>query len=416
LVKNAQGSKPNVQKLVDRISQVFVPIILVLAVITFVVWFFFDRNIALISLINILIIACPCALGLATPISLVVSVGKGANSGILVKDAQALEISNQIKAIIFDKTGTLTVGQPEVQEFKIFNHKQPSFIWNLVKTAETLSAHPLAKALVNYATKNIEQESAITLQNFVSHAGAGIEAKYKKETLLIGTEALLIKNKIKLDEKMQELAKKWRQKAYSLVFVALGGQVLNIIAIADKERANSLATIQRLQAMGIKTIMLTGDNKQSAQNIAKKLQIDEVIAEVLPAQKEAVIKEMKAKYGVVAMVGDGINDAPALSSADVGIAMGNGTDVAIEAAGITLLHSDIALVPQAIHLSQLTFQNIRQNLFWAFAYNIVLIPVAMGVFYPQFNLLLNPMLAGLAMAFSSVTVVANALRLKGQKL
>lgn len=416
LVKNAQGSKPDVQKLVDRISQIFVPVILLLATVTFIAWLFFDRNIALISLINILIIACPCALGLATPISLVVSVGKGAGKGILIKDAQALEISNQIKAIIFDKTGTLTIGQPEVQEFKIYGHKQANFVWNLVKTAETLSAHPLAKALVNYASKNVKQEPPITLQNFVSHAGAGIEAKYKKETLLIGTEALLTQNKIKLDQEMQELAKKWRQQAYSLVFVALGKQVLSIIAIADQERSNSLSTIQRLQSMGIKTIMLTGDNKQSAQNIAKKLQIDEVIAEVLPAQKEAVIKEMKAKYGVVAMVGDGINDAPALSSADVGIAMGNGTDVAIEAAGVTLLHSNIALVPQAIHLSQLTFQNIRQNLFWAFAYNIVLIPVAMGVFYPQFNLLLNPMLAGLAMAFSSVTVVANALRLKGQKL
>lgn len=416
LVKNAQGSKPNVQKLVDRISQIFVPVILVLAILTFIVWFFFDRNIALISLINILIIACPCALGLATPISLVVSVGKGASKGILVKDAQALEISNQIKAVIFDKTGTLTIGQPEVQDFKIFNHKQPHFIWNLIKAAETLSAHPLAKALVNYANANTKEESLITLQNFTSHSGAGIEARYKKETLLIGTESLLEKNKIKLNAEMQELAKKWRQKSYSLVFVSLGKQLVAIIAIADQERSNSLATIQRLQSMGIKTIMLTGDNRQSAQNIARKLQIDEVIAQVLPAQKEAVIKEMKSKYGVVAMVGDGINDAPALSSADVGIAMGNGTDVAIEAAGVTLLHSDIALVPQAIRLSQLTFHNIRQNLFWAFAYNIVLIPVAMGVFYPSFNLLLNPMLAGLAMAFSSVTVVANALRLKGQNL
>ncbi len=416
LVKNAQGSKPNIQKLVDRIAQIFVPIILVLAVLTFITWLYFDRSIALISLINILIIACPCALGLATPISLVVGVDKGAGQGILVKDAHALEISSQVKAMIFDKTGTLTVGRPEVQEFKTYGHKTQNFILSLVQTAETLSAHPLAKALVSFAQKNLEQNTSVTLSNFLSHPGMGVSATYQKAKLLIGTQALLEQNKISLDESMQQLAKKWRQQAYSLVFVAYQKEILAIFAVADALRPNSLATIQKLHSMGIKTIILTGDNQQSANNIAKKLEIDEVIAEVLPDQKEAVIREMKAKYKVVAMVGDGINDAPALSSADVGIAMGGGTDVAIEAAAITLLHSDISLVPQALHLSKLTIANIRQNLFWAFAYNVILIPVAMGVLYPSFNLLLNPMLAGLAMAFSSVTVVSNALRLKGQKL
>lgn len=416
LVKNAQGSKPNVQKLVDQIAQIFVPVILILAGLTFVTWLYFDPSIALISFINVLIIACPCSLGLATPISLIVSIGKGALNGILIKDAQALEISNKIKAVIFDKTGTLTMGKPKVQEFKIFGQKTNDFILSLVQAAETLSAHPLANALVDYCENNLDEKMLITLTDFKNHSGSGITAIYKKQKVLIGTEALLSEAKIEPSEQINQLAKNWRQQAYSLVFVAYHQEILAIFAIADTIRANSLVTIQKLQSMRIKTIMLTGDNEQSAKNIASQLQIDKVIAQVLPAQKEAIVKKLREKYKIVAMVGDGINDAPALSNADVGIAMGNGTDIAIEAAGITLLHSDISLVPKAIRLSQLTFNNIRENLFWAFAYNIILIPVAMGALYPRFNLLLNPMLAGLAMAFSSITVVSNALRLKGQKL
>jgi len=421
LVKEAQGSRPPIQALVDTIAAYFVPTVIVIAIITFVVWMLVGPEprflFALVSMINVLIIACPCALGLATPTSLMVGMGKGARLGILIKDAQALEVANKIKAVVFDKTGTLTEGKPKVQEAIFIDKAQQQMILSSLKATEELSHHPLAGALVKFAQNNLDKKiKSLLVSNFQDVSGKGIQAFIGKKQILIGNEKFLVEEKVELTLPIRQQATALKDKGQTVVFMSVNRKLVALFGIADSLKKTSSAVVESLRKDGIISIMLTGDNQQTALAIAKAVSIEKVVAEVLPIDKEKMIRELRKKYSVVAMVGDGINDAPALATADVGIAMGGGTDVAIESAGITLLRSDISLVPQAINLSKVTMRNIKQNLFWAFSYNIILIPVAMGVLYPFWGILLNPMLAGAAMAFSSVSVVFNALRLKTIKL
>jgi heavy metal translocating P-type ATPase len=421
LVKEAQGSRPPIQKLVDVVASYFVPTVIFLSVLTFIAWLIFGPQpallFALVSMINVLIIACPCALGLATPTSLMVGIGRGAESGILIKDAEALEVANKVNTIIFDKTGTLTEGKPQVRHFLVAEGlaKKEKEISQIIKAVESLSHHPLAHAVVEYFAGR-DPSTEVDVEDFNDVSGRGVSARVGNKKVYIGTYELLKANKIKLPASLKEKADEWRSQAETVSFVALGDEVVAALGIADPLKPAAVTTLKQLRSKGIESVMLTGDNLRTAEVIAAEAGIDRVKAEVFPADKEAVVRELRQAGRVVAMVGDGINDAPALAAADVGIAMGGGTDVAIESAGIVLLRSDISLVPKAVRLSKATMKNIRQNLFWAFAYNVVLIPVAMGVLYPFSGLLLNPMLAGAAMAFSSVSVVANALRLKKVKL
>lgn len=420
LVQQAQGSRPPIQALVDTVASYFVPAVIVLSVITFGVWWVFGPEpkllSSLVSMINVLIIACPCALGLATPTSLMVGIGRGAKAGILIKDAQALEIANKIKAIAFDKTGTLTEGKPKVQNIAYSKKASESTVANTVYSLESLSHHPLAVAIVDFFKESKQQVREQKVTNFKDHAGKGISGTVGGKKVLVGTVSFMEKQKVALDETLLNELKNWQQQAQSVALVAIGGNHVAALGIADTLRSNAGQVIKSIKKLGITPVMLTGDNKQTAAAIAKQADVEHIRAEVLPADKERIIRELREEYGVVAMAGDGINDAPALAAADVSIAMGGGTDVAIESAGITLLRSDIGLVPTAIDLSKKTMSNIRQNLFWAFAYNVILIPVAMGVLYPFTGIVLNPIMAGGAMAFSSVSVVVNALRLRSTKL
>lgn len=418
LVQQAQGSRPPIQALVDSIAAYFVPAVIVLSLITFITWWILGPEpkliMSLVSMINVLIIACPCALGLATPTSLMVGMGRGAQAGILIKDAQALEIANQVKAIAFDKTGTLTKGKPEVQQSEYASGFTKKHIDPLVMAVESLSHHPLAQALTAY-TSNASQKAENVTQ-FKDHSGKGVSASIGEEKIFIGTSKFLRSQNIVLETNLESAARTWQKKGQSVAHVAINNTHAAVYGIADAVKEPAKTVILVLEKMGITPVMVTGDNQQTAQAIASELGIKEVRSEVLPVDKEQLIHELRKKYRVVAMVGDGINDAPALAAADVSIAMGGGTDVAIESAGVTLLRSDISLLPTALDLSKKTMLNIKQNLFWAFAYNIVLIPVAMGALYPYTGIVLNPIMAGAAMAFSSVSVVTNALRLRSIKL
>lgn len=421
LVKAAQGSKPPIQALVDTIASYFVPVVIVTALVTFAVWMIFGPDprfpLALVSMINVLIIACPCALGLATPTSLMVGMGIGAKNGILIKDARALEIANKVKAVVFDKTGTLTEGKPAVQQVEIF-HEDKTRTLAILKAVEELSHHPLAQAIVSYVDRHLKGKAVkkIVVSSFTDVPGRGVEAKVSGKNILVGNQSLLTQKNLSLTAQQQKMISSLAEQGHTVVSMTIDAKLAVILSIADALKSSSAETVATLKKMGIESIMLTGDNKQAATTIAKQAGITEFVAEVLPDQKEQTIRDLRKRFPVLAMVGDGINDAPALAAADVGIAMGGGTDVAIESAGITLLRSDISLVPAALRLSHATMTNIRQNLFWAFGYNVVLIPVAMGALYPFFGVLLNPMLAGGAMAFSSVSVVFNALRLRNTKL
>ncbi len=431
MVKQAQGSRAQIQKLVDTVSAYFVPAVIVLALVAFLVWFNFGPQpaflFALTSLISVLIIACPCALGLATPTSLMVGIGNGAQNGILIKDAQSLEIANKVQYVVFDKTGTLTKGAPEVQTFEFSeqlgedvsslkwelpqNSDYKSYISGLVLSVEQKSHHPLADALVAY----LETYKSYEVTKFEDVSGLGVYAVVAGHDVLIGTQKLLETRGVEITAKMLNLANELKNNAQTVSFVAVDNVALVVIGISDSLKENAKSVITQLVAANVTPVMLTGDNKATAAAIARELGIKEVLAEVLPQDKAHKITELQTQKGerkIVAMVGDGINDAPALATADVAIAMGSGTDIAMESAGITLLRGDINLVPKAINLSKATMKNIKQNLFWAFGYNVVLIPVAMGVLYPIWGVQLNPMIASAAMALSSVSVVLNALRLK----
>jgi len=420
LVKEAQGSRPAIQKLVDQISGYFVPVVIVLSLLTFIGWLILGPEpkllYAMVSMINVLIIACPCALGLATPTSLMVGIGLGANHGILIKDAQALELASKLKAIVFDKTGTLTQGKPVVQDVFVEKDSDKKKVLSIVSLVESKSAHPLAQAVVFYIESIKLQTSKEEITKFQDLSGKGVTALVGDQQVSVGTQKLMSLQKMTVSSQMSEAISQMKNKGQTIALVGIKDQVVAVLGIADSVKPEAASLITKLEKMKIVPIMLTGDHAEVAQNIADKLGIKQFQAEVLPEDKERVIRQLREIYHVIGMVGDGINDAPALASADVSIAMGTGTDVAMQAAGITLLRNDLHLITTAITLSRSTITNIKQNLFWAFAYNLILIPVAMGLLYPFFSVLLNPIMAGAAMAFSSVTVVANALRLKKTKL
>jgi Cu+-exporting ATPase len=414
-VAEAQGTKPPIQRVVDVVAGYFVPIVLGLAFVTFFVWFVFGPEPrilnAIINTISVLIIACPCALGLATPTALMVGVGKGATAGILIRDAEALETANKINTVVFDKTGTLTEGKPKVVKIVInpeFNYPEEELIVIAGMLAKN-SNHPLSRAVFDWASRRGFEDK--TLTGFSEVPGKGIVAKREhNEYVVLGNIKLLKERNFDTGfaEELLSIA-----EAGTYLFVGHHDKkVMGAILLADEIKKESISVINDLKKQKIKVVLLSGDNKLAVASVAGALGVDEAQAELLPQEKLLAIEKMQKAGETVAMVGDGINDAPALAIASIGIAMGEGSDIAIESAGITLLRSDIALVPKAIKLSRATMRNIKQNLFWAFGYNVVLIPVAMGVLYPLFKIQMNPILAGLAMALSSVSVVLNALRLK----
>jgi Cu+-exporting ATPase len=413
MVEEAQGSKPPIARLADIIAGYFVPTVIGIAIVTFAVWYFFGPvpalTYAVLNFVAVLIIACPCALGLATPTSIMVGTGKGAESGVLIRGGEALETAHKLKAIVLDKTGTLTEGKPSVTDIATFGDFKEEEILRYSASAEKGSEHPLGEAIVNRALeKNIP---LISPENFNAIAGHGIEANIDGKSVLLGNLKLMRDRSIPLKD-LEVKADAFSNQGKTPMFVAVDNKPAGIVAVADTLKENSKAAVDALHRMGIEVAMITGDNKRTADAIAKQIDIDRVLAEVLPNGKADEVRKLQDEGKKVAMVGDGINDAPALAQADVGIAIGTGTDVAIESADITLISGDLRGVLTAIALSRATIRNIKQNLFWAFAYNTILIPVAAGVLFPLFGILLNPIFAAAAMGLSSVTVVSNALRLR----
>ena len=414
MVQDAQGSKAPVQKLVDRIARFFVPAIISISIIAFVAWIFLAPTNGftngLLAMVTVLIIACPCALGLATPTAIMVGIGKGAEKGILIKDAQSLEIAQKIDTIILDKTGTITAGHPIVVESLWENGFEHSR--KILYSLEKLSEHPLSDAVVN----TLQNEKEISIDKFENVPGKGVKGIVGNQTYYAGNLSLLNDNHITIASHLQELANKWTQEAKTLVWFADSTQAIAAIALTDEIKQTSAQAISQLQEMGVEVYMLTGDNAISAQAISRKVGINHYKAGVLPNEKAQFIKDLQANGKKVGMVGDGINDSAALAQANLSIAMGQGSDIAIDTAMATMLSSDLLKIPETIRLSQLTIKTIYQNLFWAFIYNLIGIPIAAGIFYSVNGFLLNPMLASAAMAFSSVSVVLNSLRLKRKRI
>lgn len=414
LVQQAQGSKAPIQRLADQVTGWFVPVVIAVAIATFVIWFDFMGNLtlALVTTVGVLIIACPCALGLATPTSIMVGTGKGAENGILIKGAESLELAHKIQTVALDKTGTLTEGKPTVTNFVTVNgsaNRNELMLLQWVGSVERNSEHPLAEAVVRYAQS--QQVDLVAGQDFEAIAGSGVQGTVDGHLVQIGTQRWLAELSIDTAA-LQPQKSNWEAAGRSAVFIAVDGQMQGLIGIADALKASSPEAVRALQRLGLEVVMLTGDNRQTAQAIAREVGINRVLAEVRPDQKASTVQSLQAEGKVVAMVGDGINDAPALAQADVGIAIGTGTDVAIAASDITLISGDLQGIVTAIQLSRATMRNIRQNLFFAFIYNVAGIPIAAGILFPIFGWLLNPIIAGGAMAFSSVSVVTNALRLR----
>ena len=416
LVEEAQGSKAPIAALADKISLYFVPIVLSLATLSALGWYFLageSLSFSLSIFIAVLVIACPCALGLATPTAIMVGTGKGAENGILIKSGQALEAAYQLDTIVLDKTGTITVGKPSLTDLLPLSDFNRSDLLQLIASAEQHSEHPLAQAILEAAEE--EELDLLPVSHFEAIVGRGLAAQVEGKHLLVGNESLMKEKNID-SSAFQEQLLELSQEGKTAMFVAIDGQLAGILAVADEMKSSSLSAVQELQSLGLEVIMLTGDREETATAIAQKAGIQKVIAGVLPDGKAAAIKNLQEAGKKLAMVGDGINDAPALVQADVGIAIGSGADVAIESADVVLMHSDLQDVVKAIKLSQATIRNIKENLFWAFAYNTLGIPIAMGLLHLFGGPLLNPMLAGLAMSLSSVSVVANALRLGRFKL
>ena len=420
MVEDAQGSKAPIQALADKISAVFVPIVLVIAFASFGAWMYFGiptlgfsqaLSYGLTSFVAVLVIACPCALGLATPTAIIVGVGKGAREGILVKDAATLETLHKANVIVVDKTGTITKGKPELTKVEVKGGLSEHEVVTILASLESKSEHPIAHAIVNYAKeKNVTIKE---IRNFESIKGKGLKGTINGTEYFAGNSKILDDLNITYDIALLD---KETKEGKTPVLLATKETLLAFVYVADQIKPEAVEMVQALHKLGKKVIMLTGDNKNTGEYIAKQVGIDEVIAEVMPEDKLNVIKDLQAKGNIVVMAGDGVNDAPALAQADVGIAMGTGTDVAIESAGITLLGGDISKIAKAVRLSKLTMNGIKQNLFWAFIYNIVGIPLAAGIFFPAFGWLLSPVFAGVAMAGSSVSVVANSLRIKAKTL
>ena len=413
LVEDAQGQKAPIAKLADVISGVFVPVVIVIAIVSALFWWWMGKDFPFIlsSFVTVLVIACPCALGLATPTAIMVGTGKGAQMGVLFKGGEALELAHKVNAIIFDKTGTITKGEPTLTDLSVLSGSEEDFL-RLIASAESVSEHPLAKAVVKYVQdKNISLD---VVADFKAISGRGLKAKVADKDIIIGNETWMSENKITIQGKAW--AEERSTQGKTVLWVADDQEVLGLFAVADVVKESSFEAIAALKKMGIKVAMITGDNQKTADAIAAQVGIDIVLAEVLPQDKGNEVDKLKAQGYIVAMVGDGINDAVALTKADVGIAIGSGTDVAMESADVVLMKSDLKDVAKALQLSKATLTNIKQNLFWAFIYNIIGIPFAAGVFYYFGGPLLNPVLAGTAMALSSVSVVTNALRLRFFKM
>jgi Cu+-exporting ATPase len=412
-VSEAQRSRAPIQRLADAVSGWFVPIVLLVSVLSFVVWSLFgpqpSMSYGLIAAVSVLIIACPCALGLATPMSIMVGIGQGARKGVLIKNAQALELMEHINTLVLDKTGTLTEGRPSLTRIIMLGGFSEDTVLSLAATLENNSEHPIAKAIMNAAkTKNVPLSLS---EEFVAITGKGVSALIDNQSVMMGNLRLMQESSINILDYLPE-AESLSNEGATVLYMAINKKLVALLVIEDSIKLSSRTTIATLKQQGIQVIMLTGDNQKTANAVAKKLGIDKVIAEVLPEDKSNVIKDLKAKGVIVAMAGDGVNDAIALSQADIGIAMGTGSDVAIESAGITLLRGDLAALITALNLSKATMRNIRQNLFFAFIYNALGVPLAAGVLYPFTGILLNPMIASLAMSLSSVSVIVNALRLR----
>jgi len=412
MVQDAQGSKAPVQKLVDKIAGIFVPIVIGLALLSLLTWIILGGENGftqgLLAMVTVLVIACPCALGLATPTAIMVGVGKGAGQGILIKDAESLELAKNINVIVLDKTGTITEGKPTVSELKWFEpetDEMKAILYSIEKSSE----HPLAEAIVQYLGKDSKFIDTIEIEN---KSGQGIQAILKNKKYFVGNENLIKENKISISDTAKSWFNEKLEKANTVVLFSDESNVLAAIAISDKIKDTSVEAVKQLHESGIEIYMLTGDNEQTAKAIAAQVGIEHYKAEVLPAQKAEFIKQLQATGKIVAMVGDGINDSSALAQADVSIAMGKGSDIAMDVAKMTIISSDLGKIPKAIKLSKQTVATIKQNLFWAFIYNIIGIPIAAGILFPINGFLLNPMIAGAAMALSSVSVVSNSLLLK----
>lgn len=416
-VEAAQNSKAPVQRLADRIAGIFVPIVLGIALLTFLVWYFAGGEQALghalLTSITVLVIACPCALGLATPTAIIAGVGKGAETGILIKDAAALETAHKVDTVVFDKTGTLTEGKPAVAD-QYWVEPRTAQRENLLFSMEKRSEHPLAEAIC--AAIGPHQPDMLALERYQSITGKGVEARYENSVVRVGALTWLLQEGVELPASAQENLETWASAAYTIVGFADAGRLIALFALADQLKPGAAEAVQNLKKAGIQTVMLTGDQAASAAAIARQAGIEIVESGMLPADKARYIRDLQAKGHIVGMTGDGINDAEALALADVGIAMGKGSDIALETAKMTLLNSDLRILPKALILSSQTVKTIRQNLFWAFFYNLIGIPIAAGVLYPVNGFLLHPMIAGAAMALSSVSVVSNSLRLRNLKL
>lgn len=415
LVQEAQGSKAPIQRMADRVSEIFVPAVLIIGVLTFFGWWLLAGNFVfgLVNMIAVLVIACPCAMGLATPTAIMVGTGKGAEHGILIKDAEALEVANKINTVVFDKTGTLTNGKPEVTDIIPFEKFKQEEVLQLAASIEKGSEHSLAEAIIKEAEgKKVKLRSASKFKAIVGH---GVEGYVAKQQVFFGNRRLMDREGISYKEVVEQL-ENLENQGKTVMMLAADQKLVGLVAVADTIKDSAKKGIEALQKKGIEIVMITGDNQRTAYAIANQIGIKKVLAEVLPNQKEAEVRKLQAEGKKVAMVGDGINDAPALAAADVGIAMGTGTDVAIEAADITLINKNLESVASAIELSRKTMRTVKMNLFWAFGYNVVLIPVAMGILYPFFHILLSPIFAGGAMALSSVSVVSNSLLLKRIKI
>jgi len=413
LVEEAQGSKAPIQRLADRVASVFVPIVLGIAALTFLVWLWLGPSpsfvYALTSAVGVLVIACPCAMGLATPTAIMVGTGRGAELGVLVRNAAALELLHKASVMVFDKTGTLTTGRPAVTDVVAVPGVAPDEILALAAAAEQGSEHPLGEAIVSHAKS--QGLAMPVVSGFSAVPGQGVEARAADGVILVGSARLMSAHGVDVSS-LGTKAGEFSSAGKGSVFVAFSGRLQGLVAVADTLKPEAPRAVAALRALGFEVVMVTGDNRITAEAIARQAGIESVLAEVLPDRKAEEIKRLQANGRVVAMVGDGINDAPALAQASVGIAMGSGTDVAIEAADVTLMRSDLGGAVTAVLLSRRTIRIIRENLAWAFGYNLLLVPVAAGVLYPVWGITLSPILAGMAMALSSVSVVANSLRLR----